>query len=68
MMQTIALNPVKDCKNAGNYKEYQDKCRCRPKFSEVKILNPYDVNEPFTIEKQGILDIQGQKMLILMSG
>ncbi len=49
-----------DCKNAGDYKEYQDKCRCRPKFSEVKILNPYDVNEPFTIEKQGILDIRAK--------
>ncbi|KJR40365.1 hypothetical protein MCHI_003736 [Candidatus Magnetoovum chiemensis] len=27
------------------------------KFSEVEILNPYDVNEPFTSEKQGIPDI-----------
>ncbi|MBF0390267.1 MAG: PD-(D/E)XK nuclease family transposase, partial [Desulfamplus sp.] len=32
----------------------------RPKFSEVEILNPYDVNEPFTNEKQGILDIRAK--------
>jgi len=29
------------------------------KFSEVRILNPFDVSEPFKNEKQGILDIRG---------
>ncbi|MBF0390681.1 MAG: PD-(D/E)XK nuclease family transposase [Desulfamplus sp.] len=33
---------------------------CRPQFSEVEILNPYDANEPFTNEKQGILDIRAK--------
>lgn len=39
-----------------------DECSesCRPKFSEVEILNPYDANEPFTNEKQGILDIRAK--------
>ena len=32
----------------------------KPKFSEVEILNPYDANEPFTNEKQGILDIRAK--------
>ncbi|MBF0228548.1 MAG: PD-(D/E)XK nuclease family transposase [Desulfamplus sp.] len=32
----------------------------KSKFSEVEILNPYDVNEPFTSEKQGILDIRAK--------
>ena len=29
------------------------------KFSEVRILNPFDASEPFKNEKQGILDIRG---------
>jgi len=32
----------------------------KPKFSEVEILNPYDTYEPFTDEKQGILDIRAK--------
>ncbi|MBF0225480.1 MAG: Rpn family recombination-promoting nuclease/putative transposase, partial [Desulfobacterales bacterium] len=31
-----------------------------PKFSEVQILNPFDRSEPFTNEKQGILDIRAK--------
>ena len=31
-----------------------------PKFSEIKILNPYDISEPFKNEKQGILDIRAK--------
>ncbi|MBF0226134.1 MAG: Rpn family recombination-promoting nuclease/putative transposase [Desulfobacterales bacterium] len=30
------------------------------KFSEVKILNPFDTSEPFTNEKMGILDIRAK--------
>ncbi|MBF0204149.1 MAG: PD-(D/E)XK nuclease family transposase [Desulfamplus sp.] len=41
-----------------------DDCDCgeniKPKFSEVEILNPYDRYEPFTNEKQGILDIRAK--------
>ncbi len=29
-----------------------------PKFTKVRILNPYDQSEPFTNEKQGILDLR----------
>ncbi|SLM33136.1 conserved hypothetical protein [Desulfamplus magnetovallimortis] len=29
------------------------------KFSEIEILNPFDLSEPFKNEKQGILDIRG---------
>ncbi len=32
----------------------------RSKFSEVRILNPYDKSEPFKKEKQGILDIRAK--------
>ncbi len=32
-----------------------------PKFTDVKILNPYDQSEPFTREKQGILDLRVQE-------
>ncbi|MBF0229762.1 MAG: PD-(D/E)XK nuclease family transposase [Desulfamplus sp.] len=32
----------------------------KPTFSEVEILNPYDSSEPFTNEKQGILDIRAK--------
>ncbi|MBF0377041.1 MAG: PD-(D/E)XK nuclease family transposase [Desulfamplus sp.] len=32
----------------------------KTKFSEVEILNPYDSSEPFTNEKQGILDIRAK--------
>ncbi|MBF0242979.1 MAG: hypothetical protein HQK64_10970, partial [Desulfamplus sp.] len=38
-----------DCSDADN-----------PKFSEVEILNPYDADEPFKDEKQGILDIRAK--------
>jgi len=31
------------------------------KFCEVQIVNPFDVNQPFTDEKQGILDIRGKE-------
>jgi len=31
-----------------------------PKFTKVQILNPYDQSEPFTNEKQGILDLRLQ--------
>ncbi|MBF0377084.1 MAG: PD-(D/E)XK nuclease family transposase [Desulfamplus sp.] len=41
-----------------------DECDCaeniKPTFSEVEILNPYDANEPFTNEKQGILDVRAK--------
>ena len=30
------------------------------RFSEVRILNPYDCSEPFKNEKQGVLDIRGR--------
>jgi len=30
------------------------------KFSDVRILNPFDLSEPLTNEKQGILDIRGK--------
>ncbi len=32
-----------------------------PKFKDVRILNPYDQSEPFTREKQGILDLRVQE-------
>jgi len=31
-----------------------------PKFTKIQILNPYDQSEPFTNEKQGILDLRLQ--------
>ena len=33
-----------------------------PKFTNVLIMNPYDQSEPFTIEKQGILDLRLQEV------
>ena len=32
----------------------------KPEFTEIRIVNPYDRSEPFTGEKQGILDIRAQ--------
>lgn len=34
----------------------------KPAFSEVEILNPYDADEPFKDEKQGILDIRAKEI------
>jgi len=33
-----------------------------PKFTNVLIMNPYDQSEPFTMEKQGILDLRLQEV------
>ena len=39
-----------------------DENNTTPKFTNVLIMNPYDQSEPFTIEKQGILDLRLQEV------
>ena len=49
-----------DSEDSFNHSSDDSSVDSRPKFSEVEILNPYDANEPFTNEKQGILDIRAK--------